>query len=48
MGEDYAYASEDDFFTWLWEEKLTQEEKEEYVEEFESENNILLPPGFAQ
>jgi len=44
--EEY-YADEDTFFTWLWKEKLTQKEREEYAEEFEKKFNKFLPPGFC-
>jgi len=46
MSEEY-YADEQEFFTWLWEEKLTREERKQYAEEFEKEINKFLPPGFA-
>lgn len=41
--EEY-YAGRDEFFTWLWEEKLTNEEREQYEREFEKEKNKFLSP----
>ena len=41
------YAEKMEFFNWLWDEKFTSEEREEYAEEFEEETNKILEPGFV-
>jgi len=47
MNEEY-YADEDTFFTWLWEERFTQEERNEYAQEFEKKFKRFLAPGFVE
>ena len=46
MSEEY-YASYEEFFDWLWHDKLSQKERERYEKEFEGEKNKFLPPGFV-
>ena len=46
MGEE-DYATYEEFFDWLWHDKLTQKERERYEKEFEREKDKFLPPGFA-
>ena len=41
------YATYEEFFDWLWHDKLTQKERERYEKEFEREKDKFLPPGFA-
>ena len=41
------YASDMDFFNWLWEKKLSADERKEYAQEFEKETGQYLEPGFA-
>lgn len=41
------YASEIEFFEWLW-NYLDREEREEFVELFEEETDKFMPPNFAE